>query len=417
MSNNLLQTFETILERFGAVTVMDICVYRLKEEYKYSYNSPLNACHFVYTGICLDTLKISSIKQESPKKVFNIGINNMPLIQTGKSFVINIEDALGRSQTLKNFLSAQKLNITNNIDILYFNQNIKTMPLLLEGRTTILLDNNTKKDIYILIPCFIPDSVFNLILDESNSAVFDLSGKAYPALLQETILVNKTSFIDIREESFFTNNGGLLEYRKNTVIFTTYTVLGRGAEIRDDIVIPLYYNNIPVRGIADEAFINDTTIKSLSFSEDQNDSLMPPGLWSIGKKAFYGCTNLSGTIILPSTVSSMYSEAFASCMKIDQVYAPCLIGSYAFMDCTGITKIVVLHVVGEGAFIRCANLQTVYIGINTKSIQSNAFAGTNIIDVYYEGNEEEWNQISIEEGNDSLTGATIHFNCAMPSSI
>lgn len=417
MGNNLLQTFETILERFGAVTVMDICVYKLKEEYKYSHDIPLNAGHFVYTGICLDTLKISSIKQESPKKVFNIGINNMPLIQTGKSFVINIEDALGRSQALKNFLSAQKLNITNNIDILYFNQNIKTMPLLLEGRTTILLDNNTKKDIYILIPCFIPDSVFNLILDESNSAVFDLSGKAYPALLQETPFVNKTSFIDIREESFFVNNGMFLEYQKNTAIFTTYTVLGRGAETRDDIAIPLYYNNIPVRGIADEAFINDTTIKSLSFSEDQNGSLLPPGLWSIGERAFYGCTNLSGTIVLPSTINTMYGYAFANCTKINQVYARSFVGSFDFMDCTGITKIVVLHAVGEGAFIRCTNLQTVYIGINTKNIASNAFAETNIVDVYYEGNEDEWNQISIGEGNDSLTGAIIHFNSVMPSSI
>ena len=417
MSNNLLQTFETTLERFGAVTVMDICVYRLKDEYKYSHNIPLNAGHFVYTGICLDTLKISSIKQTSPHKVFNIGINNMPLVQSGKSFVINIEDALGRSQVLQNFLSAQKLDITDDIDILYFNQNIKTTPLLLEGKATILLNNNTKKDIYILIPCFIPDGIFNLILDENNSAVFDLSGKAYPTLFQETALVNKTSFIDIREESFFVVDGRLLEYQKNTIFFTYYIVLGRGAEIRDDIVVPLYYNNIPVRSIGNEAFINDTAIKSLNLSGSRDGSLIPPGLWTISERAFYGCANLSGTITLPSTMSSVDRSAFAYCAKINQVYAPCPVGPLAFQDCTGITKIVVLSRVDEGAFIRCASLQTVYIGINTKYIDSYAFTGTNIVDVYYEGSEGDWNQITINEGNNSLTEATIHFNCVIPSSI
>lgn len=36
-------------------------------------------------------------------------------------------------------------------------------------------------------------------------------------------------------------------------------------------------------------------------------------------------------------------------------------------------------------------------------------------DVYYTGTEEEWNNISIESGNDYLKNATIHYNYSYDS--
>ena len=43
--------------------------------------------------------------------------------------------------------------------------------------------------------------------------------------------------------------------------------------------------------------------------------------------------------------------------------------------------------IGEDAFYRC----------------------TSLTDVYYGGSEDEWNEIGIEDGNDPLLNATIHF--------
>ena len=44
------------------------------------------------------------------------------------------------------------------------------------------------------------------------------------------------------------------------------------------------------------------------------------------------------------------------------------------------------------------------------SIGKNAFSGcTGLKDVYYLGLEEEWKSISVEEGNDNLLHASIHY--------
>lgn len=40
-------------------------------------------------------------------------------------------------------------------------------------------------------------------------------------------------------------------------------------------------------------------------------------------------------------------------------------------------------------------------------------ACNNLTDIYYEGTEEEWNAITIDESNSALETATIHFNCTI----
>ena len=60
-------------------------------------------------------------------------------------------------------------------------------------------------------------------------------------------------------------------------------------------------------------------------------------------------------------------------------------------------------------------MQIVTIGDDVTTIGDSAFYNcVSLTDVYFEGSEEEWNNISIGNWNECLTNATIHFNCVIP---
>lgn len=122
---------------------------------------------------------------------------------------------------------------------------------------------------------------------------------------------------------------------------------------------------------------------------------IPSSVTSIGERAFASCSNLPG-IAIPGGVTSISRRAFSGCIKLASV----TIGS-------GVTSI------GEDAFSGCTGLTSVTIPDSVADIGKNAFSGcSNIETVYYTGSQSKWQSITIGSGNDALTGADIHYNCA-----
>ena len=67
--------------------------------------------------------------------------------------------------------------------------------------------------------------------------------------------------------------------------------------------------------------------------------------------------------------------------------------------------------IGDGAFSYCTSLTSIEIPVSVTAIGFGAFRDcTSLTDVYYTGSEEEWAKIIIEDNNDYLKNATIHFN-------
>lgn len=65
--------------------------------------------------------------------------------------------------------------------------------------------------------------------------------------------------------------------------------------------------------------------------------------------------------------------------------------------------------IGNYAFSYCHALTSITIPNSVTSIGESAFQGCDALtDVYYEGNEAQWDQIDMDSGNDNISSASIH---------
>ena len=138
-------------------------------------------------------------------------------------------------------------------------------------------------------------------------------------------------------------------------------------------------------------------IHDYSFHECSNlkKVLLPNSLECIWYNAFSGCSNLKH-ISIPKEVTLIWHAAFANCTNLQSIVLSdkvTYIGQYVFKDCAQLKQITIpesVQGIAEGAFYRCEGLS----------------------DIYYTGNEDQWNQIKIDgSDNDWLFNATIHYNC------
>ena len=185
-----------------------------------------------------------------------------------------------------------------------------------------------------------------------------------------------------------------------------------------------------------------TTIDKSAFSscESLTSITIPDSVSTIGANAFESCESLTN-IAIPDSVTIIDSNTFYECTSLtsvtfgenSQLYR---IDMVAFSGCESLTNITMpdgLKIIDYCAFEGCKNLTSVTFGENSQLyriisyafygcesltsiiipdsvaiIHAHAFYGCdNLSDVHYLGTEEEWNAVSIAEGNDQLT-ETIH---------
>ncbi len=161
-----------------------------------------------------------------------------------------------------------------------------------------------------------------------------------------------------------------------------------------------------VKSIGAYAFYSCSALKSAA---------IPDGVTSIPQAAFSNCTSLK-EITIPDSVTSIEDQAFYSCIALKSVTIPdgvTSIGYEAFRNCTALKEITIpdsVTSIGKLAFYNCSSLKKITIPASVTSIGHSAFRYcNNLTDVYFPACESVWNKIDIEDYNNSLTRATIHF--------
>ena len=197
-----------------------------------------------------------------------------------------------------------------------------------------------------------------------------------------------------------------------------------------DLTIPEFSpSGLRVVGIADEAFQWNETIRSVT---------LPTGITTIGETAFANCTRLENVKGLENVVE-IKAHAFRQCPQLKEVslgeglqsigfqafaasglvrvYLPAALSSIdtmVFTSCTDLLEVEIcasISAIPTSFFAGCTALHTVKIPDSVERIDADAFYNCfSLSTVFYEGDENYWNQIGISSGNDALYNANVEFH-------
>jgi len=189
-----------------------------------------------------------------------------------------------------------------------------------------------------------------------------------------------------------------------------------GVLFTKDITTLIHY---PLGKTETKYIIPDTVTKIGSYAFDSNKTIteivFPEGLVEIGSEAFAFCNNLS-SVELPESLVKIGTYGFEACNSLHSVtIPPNLIDAYqSFYNCDNLKTVNVKSGVTKldtYMFSYCDSLSSVYLPDTLTEVRGYAFYKcTKLTDVYYVGNESEWNSIEISAYNEPLINATKHFN-------
>ena len=190
MKNNI--TLENILDNFNVATVMNVHIIKLVDNANYGRN--ITSSDFNKASIlCLDTLQLSNLSEEGPNKTFKVGLFNIPVIRHGKTVALDIKDGLGKIETLINFFNIKAARNNGQISGLYGKNSFSCEPFAIEGELLLQNIKGQNKKLYLFIPCFMPKGNLQLVGNNGEFGVFDLSGQLFPCKFEGEVFNYKIS--------------------------------------------------------------------------------------------------------------------------------------------------------------------------------------------------------------------------------
>ena len=280
-----------------------------------------------------------------------------------------------------------------------------------------------------------------------KQGVYDIGYYAFDDCAALTSVTLPDSVIVIRTGAF-----------RNCTALTNVTIPGKTSRIGPDAFSScraLKNINIPssVTEIGEEAFSHCTSLTQATVPASVTsvgnrlfcgcsaltDVTIECNLTSIGTQMFDGCSSLT-KVNIPDSVTSIGEAAFSYCSSLTNIKIPngvTSIGKYAFMGCESLSDIDIpsrVRSFGEYVFWGCTSLSKVTIPERVTQIEARMFDGctslTSIIipdgvteideyafnncdklsNVYYFGSADDWENIQIGWGNDSLEKASFTYN-------
>ena len=185
---------------------------------------------------------------------------------------------------------------------------------------------------------------------------------------------------------------------------------------------------------------------------------IPAGVTTIGDNAFESCTSLarfetdpnnpsyrsadgilynhdftelvrcpctySGDFAVPDSVVRILGYAFQGCTGLTNVSVPgsvAEIGSYAFQGCEKLTVLRLpmgLTGIARAMLADCTALTSLWVPAGVTRIEEYALWDCDKLrDIYYEGSSKQWAAILVEDYNDRLSAALMHFDFAFSGGV
>ena len=175
-------TFDSMIQRFGVVTVMNAKVYEVV--YNGTIPATVDEILAMYPEenalATLDTLKIANASEDGPDKTVTGGQYSNPLIKFGKSARLEMQDALGNNEALDALCGTvseyNAAGFTGRI-ALHVGEQFAGPKCIIGDSFFIEQKSGAQVPVKIIFYQFLPDSLFNLTQDsEGDATVFDMNG-------------------------------------------------------------------------------------------------------------------------------------------------------------------------------------------------------------------------------------------------
>ena len=175
-------TFDSMIQRFGVVTVMNAKVYEVV--YNGTIPATVDEILAMYPEenalATLDTLKIANASQDGPDKTVTGGQYSNPLIKFGKSARLEMQDALGNNEALDALcgtVSEYREQTLETRIALHVGEQFAGPKCIIGDSFFIEQKSGAQVPVKIIFYQFLPDSLFNLTQDpEGDATVFDMNG-------------------------------------------------------------------------------------------------------------------------------------------------------------------------------------------------------------------------------------------------
>lgn len=150
-----------------------------------------------------------------------------------------------------------------------------------------------------------------------------------------------------------------------------------------------------------------TSLEHWSFGAELESIVIGDGVTAVGDYAFSECGKLK-SVDMGESVQSIGYAAFYKCNSLTEIVISDSvesIGDFAFRECASLAEVSMgknLETIGYAAFYVCGNLKSVRLCHKVKNAGYAAFNGTAVTNVYYTGNEDDWNKIVFADYNNEL---------------
>ena len=231
------------------------------------------------------------------------------------------------------------------------------------------------------------------------ASMFCISMPIYAQETENMVPETETIGVETVEETYAeeTEISEEMDSRAATDVMFTYkiskgevTITGLSDSVTGSkihLVIPEKIDGYPVTTIDHYAFKDNLRIVSLSL--ENADALK----W-IGTDAFYGCKNLTGTVTLPSSLTTMgyytngkgeFNGTLISKLVVEDGDVPLDISRDAFKNCEALVSVELsgrVRKIGNGAFYGCAALEEITweAGDYAQVLEDVAFWGTDLVE-------------------------------------